>query len=222
MQSVMANDPQTMRAGESSKALSIGYLGGRNDHLENVTRLLGSVGCPVTALPTSTSKEMRRDPPALVGWKPASIVWRKGSRVRNQLSGTRDSHYVRSVVELIDRNALDCVIAYWSTEMLGDLMAIKKIRPRVKLILNLLCHPMGLTNMKVRLQNWHFRKTVGCLDGLVMPSTAMREYVERNIPAGRGIPQMVWPPYYSEHFFPKRRREPCTDSPNLLFLGRMD
>jgi hypothetical protein len=223
MSSVMANTSQEQRSGGASgRMLSIGYLGGRNDHLENVTRLLGSVGCPVAALPTSTSKEMRRDPPVLVGWKPASTLWRKGSRVVGQLSGTRDSHYVRSVVDLVDRNELDCVIAYWSTEMLGDLMAIKKMRPQVKLILNVLCHPVGLTNMKVRLQNWHFRKTCGCLDGLIMPGTAMREYLDRNVLAGRDIPQLLWPPYYSEYFYPRQRAQPCPDSPNLLFLGRMD
>jgi hypothetical protein len=222
MQGVMANSPQQQRTASAGKTLSIGYLGGRNDHLENVTRLLGSVGCPVTALPTSTSKEMHRKPPLPVRWKPASTLWRKGMRVIGQLSGTRDSHYVRRVIELVDENELDCVVAYWSTEMLGDLMAIKKMRPQLKLILNLLCHPVGLTNTKVRLQNWHFRKTAGCLDGLIMPSTAMHDYLAKHVLARHNIPQLIWQPFYSQHFYPRRRREACTDSPNLLFLGRMD
>jgi len=203
-------------------SFSIGYLGGKSDHWENITRLMASVDKPVVALPTSTSSPEFRHTPGVLSWKPASTLHRKGTRILGQLHGTRNGNYVRTVLELIDTHGLDCVVAYWSTEMLGDLMAIKKLRPRVKLILNLLCHPMGLSKMKVRLQNWHFRRSVGCLDGLIMPSQTMRGYLEKNVLRGRNMPILIWPPFYSQHFFPKHRSAPCELTPNLLFLGRMD
>jgi glycosyltransferase involved in cell wall biosynthesis len=201
---------------------AIGYLGRSVDHLRNLTLLLDSTHREVVELPVSSKLPGFNRTPALLGWKPASMLWRRGHRVLEQLHGTHDQDFIRMVSQVVDEHELDCVIAYWSTQKLGDLMAIKRVRPKVKLILNLLCHPLGLTAVKVGMQNWHFRRSVGYLDGLIIPSEAMREYLERHVLQGHKIPLLIWPPYFAQHFFPKRRKEPCANTPNILFMGRMD
>lgn len=216
--------PRELRGGSMppKAKLRVGYLGGKTDHCENITRLMASAGMELPVVVDSANWGIYKQPPRGWGWSPASGVWRKSTRARNQLWGTRHAAYAEHVAEVIDRHGLNCILAYWSSALLGDLMAVKRMRPGVKVVLNLLCHPLGLTKRAVAMQNWYFRRSVGCLDGIIVPGETMKGYLEQNILGGRELPTLVWPPCYSRHLYPAARREPEALRPNVLFMGRMD
>jgi hypothetical protein len=105
---------------------------------------------------------------------------------------------------------------------LGDLIAIKKRRPNVRIVLNVLCHPTGLTRRKVAIQNWYFRRSLKFLDAVIASSDVMKRYLERNVARGQQTAIWVIPPYYSKVFHPHARKSQCEFVPNVLFLGRTD
>lgn len=192
------------------------YLGAPNDHARSITAAFAGAGVKLAVLPDSLS------------W---GVYGRKGHvagpgarlrRMRAQLQGTRDSAYLRMLVEAIDAQRINTILAFWSSALLADLAAIKHARPAVKLVLCCLCHPLSTTYAKVQLQHWQFRRLLGCLDGLLVPGRTMQQYLARHILRDRPLPTLVWPPGYSEALLPKRRRPACDTTPNVLFLGRMD
>jgi hypothetical protein len=202
--------------------LRIAYFGGASDHADNITRLFGANGRKLPAIYDSITWGMYKHAPAALRWWPANAAWKKIVRARSQYSGTHNRAYLAYALDIIDRENSNCLLAYWGAAMLGDLMAIRRHRPHVKIILNCLCHPLGTTHGKVRMQNWHFRRSAHCLDGLVLPSSAMHTYVSEHILEKRTLPTLIWPPCYSREFFPAKRRSAESQQPNVLFLGRMD
>ena len=209
-------------AGSLASTLRLGYLGRRIDHCDNAIRLFESIGIRLHVLPDSSTWGVYNSPPAPVAWRPASTLWRGMARLADQIGGTRHTGYADDLVALIDREDLACLIAYWGTGIVGDIIAIKRRRPRVKVILNLLCHPTGLSHAKVAAQNWHLRRSARWLDGIIVSSHAMQAYLQEHVLRGNSVPILIWPPYYSRQLFPVQRHEACPTAPNLLFLGRMD
>lgn len=223
--------PPGIRGGEQTSGgivappddfLRMGYLGPRIDHCDNIVGLFDAAGSRLPVLVDSASWGVADQVPRALAWTPTAAVWRKAARLHSQLCGTHHAGYVQSLLEQIDREKPDCLLAYWGTWVLGDILAVKRHRPGVKVILNVLCHPFGLSRAKVAVQNWQFRRSAGCLDGIIASSQVMKSYLEREVLRGRDVPLLVWPPYYSERFFPATRLPACEAVPNVLFLGRMD
>jgi hypothetical protein len=149
-------------------------------------------------------------------------AWGKGRRLRSQLCGTGDAQYLDDLLGFLDDNEVGCLLSYWGIGVLGDLRAVRRHRPDVKIILNVLCHPTALSRSKVAAQNWFFRHSVDCCDGLIVSSRAMEQYLHAAVLRGRTTPTLVWPPYLSEQYQPRTRLPECAHAPNVLFLGRMD
>ncbi len=199
-----------------------GYLGAKTDHCENITRLFATMESDLVYLPDSVTWGMYKRPPTALNWPPAKTLWKKSTRLASQFRGTRHRPYLNDVLEQIDTHDLNCIIAYWGTAMIGDMIAIKKMRPDIKIIFNCLCHPLGLSRLKVAMQNRHFSRSVKFLDGIILPSHVTKAYVQQNVLRGQNVPCLVSPPCYSRHYFPAKRRPRCAVSPNVLFMGRMD
>jgi len=126
------------------------------------------------------------------------------------------------VLGAVDENRVDCILGYWGTAVLGDLIAVKRQRPNVRTVLNVLCHPTGLTRLKVALQNWYFRRSLKFLDAIVASSGVMKAYLEKRVCHGRRPPILISPPCYAQAFRPRERKSDCELVPNVLFLGRTD
>jgi len=140
----------------------------------------------------------------------------------DQLFGTSDREYTSHLCRAIDKGNIECVIAFWGIQPLCDVIALKRARPHVKVILNVLCHPLALSPFRVAIQNWLLRRSLEWLDGLIISSEAMAGYLRSHVPEVVQTPAFIWPPYLSVDFFPRRRLSPCKQKPNMVFLGRMD
>jgi hypothetical protein len=143
-------------------------------------------------------------------------------RLRDQLSGTHDAEYLEHVTGTIDRNQTKLVIAFWGTTPLPDLVALKKQRPKVKIIFMVLCHPLAAEPMGVARQNFFMRRAAHYLDGMIYPSEEMRSYFRDRVLGRRELPSVVIPPCWPASFQSATRASAVADTPNLIYPGRTD
>jgi hypothetical protein len=143
-------------------------------------------------------------------------------RIYSQLFGVKDAPYEKALAEYLSRNRLERILVYWGLNPMADIIWIKKHQPEIKVILNVLCHPLGLTKSRIFMQNLLFRLGARYIDGIVYPSQVMKTYFQQNVLRGGDLPSIVSPPYLSERYFVKERAPSCSMTPNTVFLGRMD
>jgi hypothetical protein len=200
---------------------SIAYLGPPIDHCRNLELLWKSRGLGLVTIADSLSwpgsAGSSRDKLASRG-KLASRI----ARLRAQVQGTRDEDYLAYALGAIDEHKVRCVLAYWGTGPLADIKALKQRRPEVKFILNVLCHPLGLTRFAVWVQNRILGSAMGSLDGLIASSSVMEAYLREKIPSAGEAPILVLPPYWVAAQGPDIELPPMMPQPNILFIGRMD
>lgn len=202
----------------------LGYLGDvRSHHCENICALLRGVGNHVRVLEHSLTNEsykynMRQE----YEHDGKSAGTKRLYRMYSQLRGLRDASYRQILHEYFQSAPTDCILAYWGTNPVADIIGIKKYRPETKIILNVLCHPLGLTSAQIAAQNALLRHAASYCDGYVYTSNVMKRYFERHVFRGRSKPYLVMPPLDSRQYFPESRLPPCETHPNIVFLGRMD
>lgn len=155
---------------------------------------------------------------------------RKGPDLRSRVVrgmdlafGTRDPAYLDYVLAEIDRSGSDVLVFYWGTLPLADIVAIKRMRPRLKTMLMLLCYPLALSSAGIVRQRVVLRRALPSIDALICPTVEMRDYLERNIIArgGRCLAGVV-APCWPEVMCPRTRHEDVADRPNLVYVGRTD
>lgn len=198
--------------------LSLAYLGPRSDHRENVAKLLTDAGLRLCCLDDSLAAGVYGAP----GGGLLARLWGRMARARAQAFGTSDGKYLDWVLRRLDEEQVECLLAYWGIGPVGDIITVKRRRPRLKVVLNVLCHPLALSWSKIALQNSLVRRAVPYLDALVFPSQAMKEYFDQHILRSAGTPSVVLPPRLTREYFPDERPPRQPESPNLVFLGRMD
>lgn len=145
-------------------------------------------------------------------------------RMFDRMTRTRHRGYLAQLLQAIDRDRLDLVIGYWGTEPLSDLVAIRRLRPHVKLVLMVLCYPVGLTAASVRRQCWMMRRAGAAADGIMFPNAAMQRYFSDRV-LGPGMPRSaVIPPCWPERFQSSQPGAPvgCATAPAVIFTGRTD
>jgi hypothetical protein len=206
----------------SDSKLKIGYLGPPIDHRENLAMLLGSAGIDLQILDDSITSGIYRDASGAPTRSPAKTMSGAMRRLKSQLFGTSNRAYIERLTQQIDVSGLQCLIGYWGAQILGDLIAIKKHRPHVVTILNVLCHPTALTGGKIAAQNALFSRSLKYLDGVIASGRVMHEYLKQHVYRGRDVPTLIAPPMYASHYFPPNIERPMRDAANLLFLGRTD
>jgi hypothetical protein len=157
----------------------IGYLGKISDHSENLAHQLRSRDIDLVAIQDSSSSGVYTRQTSYAG-----RLRSRTSRLAAQLWGTADAAYKETLVKAVDSTPVDTVIAYWGTNPLCDIIALKKIRPNVKVVLNVLCHPTAIDPVKVALQNWLLRRSLHYCDGIIASSIAMKDYLERRVLRG--------------------------------------
>jgi hypothetical protein len=146
---------------------------------------------------------------------------RKLSMLRSFSHGTISTKYKHNLDEYLHRTKVRCIVSYWGTNTFKDIISIKKCHPEIKIVLNILCHPMGLTKHKIFFQNllmWYENRFV---DGIVFSSRVMENYFRSN-GLNKNSLCLVLPPLLSKYYFPQYRLKPVANVPNLLYMGRMD
>ena len=204
--------------------IRLGFVGDlKSYHSDNIIKLFKSINKEIYPLDYSLSNEN-----SIYNiynnfyLNSKSKYLRRFYRVYSQLFGVKDSNYEKILKDYIKRYQVDCILAFWGINAIADIISIKKIRPQTKVILNILCHPTGLTPSKVFLQNKFLHLSAKYCDALVYSSNVMKQYIERNVLRNIKKPYLILPPFFSQDYFPDKRLPPCSCTPNLVFLGRMD
>ena len=167
---------------------------------------------------------------------PDSVLWRKKqikagkakagfgrwSRLRDRAFGTSRGPYTDEILNKIDEHHVQTVLAYWGTQPLPDIKALKRARPDVRFSLNLLCHPVGLQARKVSFDNFTLSQGAKHLDSIISSGPAMTAYLQSHIKGLRDVPLFEFPPCWTEDFGPKEPLPVTRETPNVVFLGRMD
>jgi hypothetical protein len=147
------------------------------------------------------------------------------SRLRRFALGVRRTQapeYMASLLDATDTLAVEVVIGYWGTLPLFDLMALKKARPSLKIVLILLCYPLALDELGLRRQWLSLRMASGSLDGILCPTRGMVEYLQGRV-LGRDGPALgVLSPCWPAAFQAQVRPDANPKHPNLVFIGRTD
>ena len=146
----------------------------------------------------------------------------KLDRICQQLLGAKGDAFLSRMKQYLAEYDPDVIIACWGTNIISDAIAIKKYSPRTKILLNVLCCPMGLSFIPVELQNLHMRFGARYFDGFIYSSHVMQKYFEKNIIRGRLKPAVIIPPVLSKKEFPDHHLPVCSNFPNIVFLGRPD
>ncbi len=189
----------------------IGYLGPPSPHLDALRAVVEPTGGRVVFLPDSPSAGCYR-----------GRLFGRTRRWAAQLRGTRDREFLWETLTTIDQEKVDVVLAYWGTNPLADIRAIREARPNLPCVLMALCHPSGLSASRVRLQNWMMRRAGRYLSGIVYPSERMADYFRANVFGGSAPPGIVVRPCWPGAWHAAEPTQPVSHIPAVVFLGRMD
>jgi len=194
----------------------IAYLGPPIQHRDSLCLAFRKIGIELTQVYDYLSWPGRNESQS------QTSLAARSARIRAQFLGTNDEQYLEQTLRILDEANVTHVLAFWGTRPLADIKALKRRRPHLKFILNVLCHPIGLTPLAVRLQHLVMGSVMKSLDGLVVSSLYMQKYFERNVPGSTKVPTLVLPPCWSEKYARKVSLEPADAKPNVIFLGRTD
>jgi hypothetical protein len=166
-----------------------------------------------------------------VSWVPDSSTffkthgakwWPNGARRLERVLGTRNPAYLAALRGQFQAHRTRTVVAYWGTEPLPDLLAIKRIRPDIKLILMVLCYPVSLTAPGIVRQNWMMKRAARVLDGVLFPNEAMRQYFLDQGLMAPDLPSLILPPCWPAAFQAQGEQPLGLDEPSVIFTGRTD
>ena len=191
--------------------IKIGILGvAHTHHVENARRLLSKAGSQVFCF-KRTSCEQKRN--SFAGMIRVNL---------SKIFGVIDFGCRSSLVKFVASNNPDVVLCYWGNNIFPEIITIKKYRPSVKVILNVVCHPMGLDPFTIFIQNMYFKLASVYCDGLIFPSNEMLGYFMKRSLINKRCRAIVIPPLLSEDYFPGKFLPDNSLVPNVVFLGRME
>ncbi len=192
-------------------AVGVTLLGPNIDHRRSLETMLGA-DRPVNWAPDSNSFLRGRD----MGW------WERMQHKVERLLGTRRPDYLAHVGQALQANNSQVVVAYWGTEPLADLVALRRLQPDVKLVLMVLCYPVALDAAGIQRQNWMMRRATRLLDGILFPNAAMRDHFLAESLMPRNLSHLILSPCWPVGFqFAGPQPEGLPD-PNVVFIGRTD
>ena len=191
-------------------------LGPDIDHRASLEAMLRGHAEALSWMPDSSC--YFHDRPATAG--------RRLRRALDQFRGTQDPIFREALVRHLDAHHTDVVIAYWGTNPLADLVAIRQLRPRIRLVLMVLCYPLSLDPIGVARQHWLIRRAARHLDGVLFPSEAMRGHFHAHrllADAPQPIDELILPPCWPASFQQTGAQpQAASDAANLIFVGRTD
>lgn len=182
------------------------------EHRDSLQAMLATEVVPCRWLPDSYTLQRQKHGPSGAG----------RSKILDSLFGTRDRGYLDSALKALDESESTVVVAYWGTRPLADILAIKKARPRLKVVLMALCHPLGFTSLGIFRQRLRMTRAGSSLDGVICPSMQLRAYLQQNDLRGFGLPMLELAPCWPSSCQAPQRAPAASEWPNLVFVGRTD
>lgn len=193
---------------------SITLLGPDIDHRKSLEVILAKMTPKVAWIPDSNS---------YLGGKSRTLQ-QKLRRAFDQLTYTRQTDFHEATAKHLQEHQTDLVIAYWSTNPLADIAAVRRMRPSAKILLMVLCFPLAMDHKGVRRQHWLMRRAAHNIDGIIYSNAAMQEYFETRVYQGlKTIPRgLILNPCWPASFQAPKPKDISLESPNLIFAGRTD
>ena len=144
-------------------------------------------------------------------------------RALDAFRGTSAGPYLDHLLEELDARHCQVLIAYWGTLPLADVIAIRRARPRIRIVLMLLCYPLALTRVGILRQKVALSRAWSSLDAVMCPTQEMADYLRADFGRRtRGPRILTVPPCWPDSFIPSERPAPAADRPSLVFIGRTD
>ena len=196
-----------------SSDVNVCVLGPPIEHRESLIAMLGAHVKSVTWVCDSHTFFRERDiaPPGRL------------PRALDAFRGTSAGPYLDHVLAELDTRRCQVLIAYWGTLPLADIIAIRRARPAIRIVLMLLCYPLALTRMGILRQKVALRRTWSSLDAVMCPTQEMADYLRADFGDRKDGPQLlIVPPCWPRAFIPTVRPHPSGDRPNVVFIGRTD
>jgi hypothetical protein len=197
---------------ETQHVSRFSILGPAIDHQKSLTSMFHDQGRGLTILSDSHSQIHNQ----------SKGVAARIKRAIDQLWHTRNPQYLDRVIRQIDDGAAELIVGYWGTNPLADLLAIRKLRPRVKLVLMVLCHPLSLEEAGIARQQWLMRRAAKVLDGFLFPNQEMADFFKQTVFKQSSPPWIILPPCWPNSFQAPERQSQISDEPNVIFIGRTD
>jgi hypothetical protein len=194
--------------------LSVTLMGPDIDHRRSLEAMLGARVKSLSWMPDSLSLSQGK----------ALSMFGRVRRAMDQLTHTRDAGFVGPACHHLDEARANVVVAYWGTNPLSDIVALKRQRPRVKVVLMVLCYPLALNEAGVSRQHWMMRRAAKCLDGMLYATPQMAQFFEHQVftSAATSPKSAVLSPCWPAAYQPIVRPVAFTDRPNIVFAGRTD
>jgi hypothetical protein len=193
-------------------AATVGILGPAIDHQRSLQAMLAGHAARVVPMADSFSA---------LGGAPQGR-WARMVRQWDQLSHTHNKAYQRSVCDAIDRDQIKVVVGFWGTNPLSDLLAIKRLRPHVRLVLMVLCHPQALDHWGFMRQQFMMKRAAKVLDGFLLSNPEMAQFFQDRCVGAGGARLCVVKPCWPAAFHAEERSTAIDQRGNLVFIGRTD
>ena len=204
-----------IQIGKVANKMNVTLLGPDIDHRRSLESMLLGKVARLSWMPDSCSSCHSHTLSERIGLK----------RAFSQLTHTHDLAYLKNAIQHIEENKTEILIAYWGTVPLPDIIALKRLKPQLAVVLMLLCFPLALDIFGIFRQHLMICHVAPYLSGILYPTNSMRTYVHasRYIHLPERLKEMVlnpcWPQAYQYHV---SQQASTLQQPSLVFIGRTD
>jgi hypothetical protein len=191
---------------------AIALLGPKIEHLDSLRAMLEGWSAAVHWIPDSFTHLRQHKHSGPVPWR----------RRFDSLRGTSSADYLALLERELAVNRIELVVAYWGTLPIGDIVALKKLRPAIKVVLLALCYPLALSTAGIFRQRIILSRAARYIDGVICPGPEMMAYLRRREFSSKRAVMGVVPPCWPRSHFAVTQAASVSPLPNVVYVGRTD
>lgn len=143
-------------------------------------------------------------------------------RKLDPLLGTRDARYTALLEDAIDEIRAEVIVAYWGTLPIADVLALRRLRPKVRIVLWMLCYPLALEMIGVMRQRAILSNAASAIDAVVCPGPEMARHLAAHEFSGTRALLAQVRPCWPQRLHAMKQAAPLEACPNIVYVGRPD
>ena len=155
------------------------------------------------------------------GWIRLYISWKLGRWFESHY----DRETLKRISECVTGNDVDVVFAWWSSDVMYELLAIRKIFPKLPIVHGLFIYPNSVDRWKLHFEDALYSRVLSQLDLRLHSGRASLEYLQQKFGVLDNGRDMVFPQPLSEKYFFDTRLPLLSKQdgqPHIVYLGRTD
>lgn len=191
---------------------AIALLGPAIEHRESLHATLAAHAAALHWIPDSFTHLRQHRYSGPVPW----------SRRFDSIRGTRHAGYLAMLEQALSSTRVELVVAYWGTLPIGDILALKRMRPDIKVVLLALCYPLALSTPGLLRQRITLAHAAPHIDGVVCPGPEMMAYLSLHGFSAKRTPMESVRPCWPRSHFANAQTTSISPRPNLVYVGRTD